>query len=214
MMKPKTQSTLAIGIMLMIGVVAMIAWPHNMNASLIVLGGVVVFTAVWLTVRAIYLRKRIDWLDSSSRQEILFAIILAGTLLLGSIIATLFKEIEVIDSAMTKRISGVLIGVMLICMGNYMPKKRSQSCGSCCGPSNTQSQFKKSNRVQRFLGWTFVIAGVLYAAVWLLVDLERTSIATMLIFPAAVLLIVLVRVVYQRVSKNQHTDTTTIEDPL
>lgn len=214
MMKPKTQSILAIGIMLAIGVVALITWPHNTNASLIVLGGVALFTSVWLAVRAIHIRKQIDWLKSSSRQEILFAIILAGTLLLGSICATLFKEIEVIDIAMTKRISGVLIGLMLICMGNYMPKKRSQTCESCCSTTNTQNKLNTSNRVQRFLGWTFVVAGVLYATVWLLVDLERTTIATLLIFPSAILLIVLVRVAYQRVSKNQQSDTTTIGDSL
>tara|TARA_R110002096_G_scaffold173781_2_gene348130 strand:- start:320085 stop:320702 length:618 start_codon:yes stop_codon:yes gene_type:complete len=194
-MKPKTQSKVAITLMLMIVVAAMIVWPYKQQASLIVLGGVAVFSSVWFIVRMLHLRCGKDWMSSTSRREILFGIILASMLLLGSISATLFKELELIDQDMTKRIAGVLIGVMLICMGNYMPKKLTQQSGSCgCGT-------RKSASLQRFMGWIFVLAGLLYAGVWMLLDLNKTSFATMLTFPVAVAIIVIVRLVYLRMNK-------------
>lgn len=199
MMKPKTQSKVAITLMLMIVVAAMIVWPYKQQASLIVLCGVAVFSSVWFIVRMLHLRCGKDWVSSTSRREILFGIILASMLLLGSISATLFKELELIDQDMTKRIAGVLIGVMLICMGNYMPKKLTQQSGSCgCGT-------RKSASLQRIMGWIFVLAGLLYAGVWMLVDLNMTSFATMLTFPVAVSIIVIVRLVYLRM--NKPTDT-------
>ncbi|MEQ9206176.1 MAG: hypothetical protein RLN78_02290 [Phycisphaerales bacterium] len=195
MMKPKTQSKASITLMLMIVVAAMIVWPYKQQASLIVLGGVALFSSVWFIVRMLHLRCGKDWVSSTSRREILFGIILASMLLLGSISATLFKELELIDQDMTKRIAGVLIGVMLICMGNYMPKKLTQESGSCgCGT-------RKSASLQRLMGWIFVLAGLLYAGVWMLVDLSMTSFATMLTFPVAVLIIVIVRLVYLRMNK-------------
>jgi len=195
MMKPKTQSNVAITLMLMIVVAAMIAWPYKQQASLIVLGGVAVFSSVWFSVRMLHLRCGKDWMSSTSRREILFGIILASMLLLGSISATLLKELELIDQDMTKRIAGVLIGVMLVCMGNYMPKKLTQHSGSCgCGT-------RKSASLQRFMGWIFVLAGLLYAGVWMLVDLNMTSFATMLTFPVAVAIIVILRLVYLRMNK-------------
>jgi len=48
------------------------------------------------------------------------------------------------------------------------------------------------------VGWLFVVAGLLYAAVWMMVDLEKTAMATMLTFPVACLLIVVARMVYVR----------------
>jgi len=203
MMKPKTQSGVAITLMLMIVVAAMIVWPYKQQASLIVLGGVAVFSSVWFIVRTIHLRCGKEWISSTSRREILFGIILASMLLLGSIIATLFKELELIDQDMTKRISGVLIGVMLICMGNYMPKKLTQQPGSCaCGTP-------KSASLQRVMGWIFVIAGVLYAGVFLLIDIKRTSMATLLTFPIAILIVIAVRMLYLKIagSRNQHQTT-------
>ncbi|MGJ8636628.1 MAG: hypothetical protein ACSHX5_07265 [Phycisphaerales bacterium] len=197
MMKPKTQSNVAITLMLMIVVAAMIAWPYKQQASLIVLAGVAMFSSVWFIVRMLCLRCGKDWISSTSRREILFGIILASMLLLGSISATLFKELELIDQDMTKRISGVLIGVMLICMGNYMPKKLTQQSGSCgCGT-------RKSASLQRFMGWIFVIAGTLYAIVWIVFDLDRAEVAIMFTFPAAIALIVVVRMMYLRMSRTQ-----------
>lgn len=197
MMKSKTQSMLAFTLMLMIVVAAMIVWPYKQQASLIVLGGVAVFSSVWFIVRMLHLRCGKDWINSTSRREILFAIILASMLLLGSISSTLLKELELIDQDMTKRISGVLIGMMLICMGNYMPKKLTQQSGSCgCGT-------RKSASLQRFMGWIFVLAGILYAIVWIVFDLDQAGVAIMFTFPAAIALIVLVRMMYLRVSRTQ-----------
>jgi hypothetical protein len=48
------------------------------------------------------------------------------------------------------------------------------------------------------MGWTFVIAGLLYMGVWMLVDLDKTGFAVLLTFPVAVGLIMMTRLVILR----------------
>lgn len=193
-MKPKTQSILAFTLFSFIVVVGLILWPRNAEGSLVVLISVAVMSAVWASVRWMHTRKGCEWMESKSRREIMFAINLASVLLLGSITATLFKEFDMINADTTKRVSGVMIGLMMVCMGNYMPKKLSGGCDSTCAATSS------ARSLQRYMGWTFVIAGLLYAGVWMLIDLDKTSLATMLTFPVAVAIIVIVRLVYLRMN--------------
>lgn len=197
MMTPKTQSTIVMAIFILIIIVAAILWPMKHEGSIVVLVTVGVMSAVWAGCRQLVLGKGKDWINSTTRREILFAMILAGALLLISITATLFKELDLIGNETVKRSSGVMIGVMLIIMGNYMPKKLTHSpCRSCCGSGG-------SLKTQRFVGWLFVVAGLLYAGVWLMVDLEQTSLATLLTFPVAIGVLVLVRFIYIRIIKQE-----------
>ncbi len=197
-MKPKTQSITATTILSLITLVALILWPMNAEGSIVVLISVAAMSMVWLGIRQMVLKKNHDWINSTTRREILFAIILAGLLLLVSIIGTLFKELDLINNEIAKRSSGVMIGVMLILLGNYMPKKLTHSGGdSCC---STGCSIGESSGTQRLVGWIFVIAGILYAGIWLLVDLEQTSVAVLFTFPAAITILVIARMVYLKAS--------------
>ena len=126
-----------------------------------------------------------------TRQELIRAIACAGAVLALSLGAAWAKELSLVNGDMTKRFVGVMLGVVLILMGNVMPKKLA--------PLDIQrGRAAKTQATQRFVGWLFVVAGLLYAAVWMMVDLEKTAMATMLTFPVACLLIVVARMVYVR----------------
>jgi len=194
MMTPKAQTIVASTVIALTTVVSLVLIPMKPDGSAIVLGMMTVFIIVWNGSKHIAKRKCGDWVNSKTRQEILFAIILASLLMLGSISATLAKELEIFDGDLVKRIVGVNIGLMLVVMGNYMPKKLTGQSGSCdCGTA-------KSASIQRHMGWIFVLGGILYATAWIVFDLDRAGIAILFAFPAAIAIIFAARFAYLRLS--------------
>ncbi len=197
MMNPKTQTIVASTVLaLSIGVsIALI--PMKPDGSAVVIVTMAAFILVWNVSKVLTRRKcpSIDWLNSKTRHEILFAIILASLLALGSISATLAKELGFFDGDLVKRIIGVDIGLMLMVFGNYIPKKGTHQCGSC--ESNTSASLK----TQRFVGWIIVLGGLLYAAAWIFLDLDQAGTAVLFTFPSAIVIIALSRFIYLRVSK-------------
>jgi hypothetical protein len=192
MMTPKTQTIMASTIIVLNISVSLALLPMNPEGSAVVLISMAALIVVWNVMKAIVKRKCNNWVESKVRHEILFAIILASLLILGSISATLAKELGIFDKDLVERIIGINIGLMLVVMGNYMPKK---STGSC---STDTDKCRKSRVMQRFVGWTLVISGMLYALVWLFVDLNKASLAVLFTFPAAIFIVICTRTIYQR----------------
>jgi hypothetical protein len=206
MMTPKTQTIVASTVIGLTIAVALVLIPMKPDGSAIVLGMMAAFIIVWNSTKFLAKRKcsKDNWINSKVRHEILFAIILASLLLLGSISATLAKELEIFDRDLVKRIVGVNIGLMLIVLGNYMPKKlagRSESCS--CRASNASG-------VQRFMGWAFVLGGILYAGAWIVFDLDQAGIAIMFAFPGAIAIILAARFAYLRLTGTKSTPTQSV----
>jgi len=123
MMTPKTQTIVAVTTIALTSSIGIALIPTKPDASTAVLITLAVFIIVWNGTRVLIKRKipKLDWLTSKARHEILFAIILASLLLLGAMIMTVAKQLELLDSDVIKRIVGINTGLMLIVLGNYMP---------------------------------------------------------------------------------------------
>ena len=195
MMTPKTQTIVATTIIALTSSIGIALIPTKPSTSAAVLITLAVFVIAWNGTKALIKRKNpdLDWMTSKARHEILFAIILASLLLLGAMIATVAKQLELLDADTIKRIIGINTGLMLIVLGNYMPKK-NQSTASQCGCSSKSS----SSAIQRFMGWTFVLGGLLYTLAWITLDLDQAGIAIMFSFPAAIAIIFAARFSYLR----------------
>ena len=200
-MTPKTQTILATTTIGLTASISIALAPYKPGA-LVAAIGLGVFVVVWNSIKLLTKRRHpnIDWVSSKIRHEILFAIILASLLLLGSMIMTVAKQLELLDSDTIKRIVGINTGLMLIVLGNYMPKKNQATASQCsCSSKPTP------NAVQRFMGWTFVLGGILYALAWVVLDLDQAGIAIMFAFPAAIAMIFAVRFAYLRTVASKTT---------
>jgi len=203
-MKPQTQTIAVVSLFILNILVAIVTIPYKPVNAALVIGMMSVFALVWFMIRKIYKKPEPSWMESKTRHEILFAMLLAGTMLLGSIIAILSKELELINAETVKRISGASIGVMLMLMGNIMPK-RLVGAGECKSCSSSGSP-----KIQRIVGWIFVLAGLLHVGIWMLADIERTSLFAMLSLPIAVVVIVGIRMIYIKTNRSEsiaHTPT-------
>ncbi|MBL4698084.1 MAG: hypothetical protein JKX70_04545, partial [Phycisphaerales bacterium] len=88
---------------------------------------------------------------------------------------------------------------------NYMPKKNQATTGECGCPSKSSS-----SSIQRFIGWTFVLGGLLYTLAWITLDLDQAGIAIMFSFPAAIAIIFAARFGYQRIAASKNIPTQSV----
>ncbi len=116
------------------------------------------------------------------------ALILAGLMLAFSFSLTLAVRKDWIEPDTMERAQGVMVGLVLVVCANLVPKTLEPLSAQRCKPAKKQS-------LQRFAGWTLVLAGLGYSIAWLVLPLEQARIPAMSIV-ATGLLLVLARVAW------------------
>ena len=198
-MNPKTQTIIALLLLPLNAAMALYLYPISSTRSIAMLITIGAFACVWAGARTIARAKGCDWVTSKTRREIVGSIITASLVLLGANIAIALRDAGYIEGDISKRIVGVVLGAVLVFMGNAMPKKLAPTCRE---NSNT-ANLARTQRVQRFMGWTFVLAGLIYMGIWLTVDLDRVGYAVLLSFPAAIAVMVIARLIALRSARSK-----------
>jgi len=88
------------------------------------------------------------------------------------------------DGSPAVRIFGVVTGLVLAYYGNVIPKR-----SACVDPLSASAA--RRQRLLRFSGWVFTLAGVAYAAIWALAPMGDATWAMLPI--AAALIVVAIR---------------------
>ena len=92
-----------------------------------------------------------------AKKSIRSALILAGAMLVGTLLLTLaHKQFGLIDSETTTRGVMVLIGLMLVITGNGMPKKQEGP------PSQTIGDIATRQSITRVGGWALLLGGLVW----------------------------------------------------
>jgi hypothetical protein len=89
------------------------------------------------------------------------------------------------DNSVVSRVFGVATGLVLAYYGNAIPKR-----SACVNPVSDSAA--RRQRLLRFSGWAFTLAGLFYAAIWAFAPLGDTLWAMLPI--AAALVLVAVRI--------------------
>ncbi|RIJ23858.1 hypothetical protein D1224_06285 [Henriciella barbarensis] len=90
------------------------------------------------------------------------------------------KKTGILDPDLARRGAAAMLGLMLVVMGNYTPKLRLfQPAGEHTGAS----------AVDRFAGWTFVVAGLAFVAIWLFAPIDKAMLASPMIGVAGFLVV-------------------------
>lgn len=87
----------------------------------------------------------------------------------------------ILSENLIDRTMGVLMALVLVVCGNYMPKEVcAPNPNAACDPAKEQSR-------RRFSGWYFVTIGVLSAICWVVLPLTLAKTATMVLCASAFL---------------------------
>ena len=110
------------------------------------------------------------------------ALILAGSIIVCSLVLTAAQYFELIGRETQQRWVGVAIGLALAITANFTPKMMEPMCARC-DPARAQA-------LQHFAGWTLVIAGLGHSAAMLTAPFDIAPFIAMAIVATGVTLVV------------------------
>jgi len=111
------------------------------------------------------------------------ALILAGLILAVSLCLAMAVRADWIESDTMERVKGIMAGLVVVVFSNLAPKTLEPLGGSRCSPARKQS-------LQRFSGWTLVLAGLGYSLAWLVLPLEHARTVAIVILASGVALVI------------------------
>ena len=123
------------------------------------------------------------------------ALILAGLILAVSLSLALAVRADWIESGTMERMKGVMAGLVVVVFSNLAPKTLEPLSGSGCNAARKQS-------LQRFSGWTLVLAGLGYSLAWLVLPMSLARTVAMVVLASGVALVV-ARVAWVAATRNR-----------
>ena len=111
------------------------------------------------------------------------AVGLAALMMVIALGGKLAQAVGAIDNQdLSQRLTSALVGIFLAAIGNATPKMLTPLSAMACDGARTQA-------FQRFSGWTWFMAGLTYAMVWLVVPIEVAKPLSMVVILSAIVLI-------------------------
>lgn len=84
------------------------------------------------------------------------------------------------DADLSRRATMAILGAFFVVTGNAMPKTLTPLSALQCDPARVQA-------FQRFAGWTWVLTGLAFAIVWLVLPLELAKPVSLVLLVSAML---------------------------
>lgn len=178
-MNPLTLRTIAFQVLVLLALAfGILAWVARPEGALIWLIGMATLPAAWL---GLYLFGAMPPVDQpKKRRVILNSLVGAGLLIAGALGASALGSLGAIPEDWITRYAMITNALVLIVIGNGLPKKAESGCSRTRGLAT-----------QRLVGWTFVVGGCVQALAWLLTPStdETMAVVTFGIFAAMAVVI-------------------------
>ena len=102
------------------------------------------------------------------------------TIVLSTRLAIAVGLVESTDAS--RRMTMAVVGAFFVITGNRLPKTLTPLAALKCHPARVQS-------FQRFAGWTWVLTGLAFATVWLVLPLDAARLVSVILIGSGILLI-------------------------
>ena len=116
-------------------------------------------------------------------REIRNALVAAALIMGAALGMNMLVDYGYIEREVSKQALQVALGLYLLVIGNSLPKKISSMSDQNCGSAKGQS-------LRRFAGWTFVLSGLAYSVLWLVVPAEIAEVAGIAVVATGLILVV------------------------
>jgi hypothetical protein len=120
----------------------------------------------------------------ATRRNLHRSLFAAGVSISIALAFSLGEALDWVPEAASKRTAGVLIGLVLAATGNFLPKAVLPLGARHCDPA-------RASRAERWVGWVLMIAGLAFAAIWLIAPLDTakvgSALAGLVAFAAAII---------------------------
>ena len=183
-MRPRTFHTLialTVAINLVLGITNWLIAPHYAWRWF---AGIMYMPSMWIFVIWTLNRRPLGQYSTTERRFFIASVLSASLLIFLAFTLRLIEHFDVFKMTTIDRVWGVGIGLFLAAFGNTLPKVLRPLPAKQCAGAETQS-------VQRFAGWTFVLAGLTYAILWVFMPAKWAEDVTIYIVMAALALVVI-----------------------
>lgn len=181
---PITLRKIALQVLILLGLLfGAIAWSQQPEAALVWLTGMLTLPLAWALVAVTGALPGPE--KPGTRRHIYNSLIGAGLLVTGALAVVAAAALEAIPADWSDRFGMIASALVLIVIGNGLPKKIEPGCSRTRGPA-----------IQRLLGWTFVVTGLVALVVWLSVPMAFARVVGLGVYGIAVVftVIALVRI--------------------
>ena len=163
--------------------IAAIGWvlaPDKANTWVI---GVATMAIIWIVVTVIGRTRSFNQQSNDERRYLLWSVAGGGIILSLSMALKLAMALGFDDQVGAKRGLGIFAGIILVFLGNMLPKILSPLLEKRCVPKQVQS-------IQRLAGWSFALAGLTSIGSWIFLANESASDVTTAVVALALIVIV------------------------
>jgi len=172
---PITLRKIAVQVLILLGLLCgVLAWSQRPEAAPVWLTGMLTLPFAWILVTLTGALPGPDRPDT--RRHIYNSLVGAGVLVTGALGVVAVVALDAVPEDWSTRFGMLSSALVLIVIGNGLPKKIEPGCSRTRGLA-----------IQRLLGWTFVITGLIAAVVWLTVPMAYARPAGLSVYGIAVL---------------------------
>ena len=172
---PITLRKIALQVLIVLGVLfGAVAWSQRPEGALVWLAGMLTLPVAWVLVSATGALPGPERPDA--RRHFYNSLVGAGLLLTGALVVTAAAALETIPQDWSTRFGMLVPALVLIVMGNVLPKKIEPGCSRTRGLA-----------IQRLLGWTFVVTGLVALVIGLTLPVAYAKTAGLAIYVIAAL---------------------------
>ncbi len=151
-----------------------VAWSQRPEGAMIWLTGMLTLPLAWLLVAATGALPGPD--RPQARRHIYNSLVGAGLLVTAALGVVAAVTLEAVPEDWSTRFGMLSSALVLIVVGNGLPKKIEPGCSRTRGLA-----------IQRLLGWTFVVTGLIAVVVWLTVPMSWAKYVGLTLYGVAVL---------------------------
>ena len=166
----QTRQKILIALILASAGFALVGWLQQPESAWVGLLGVLTVPAAW----AVLMVSR-ALSDPAQAVRIYNSLIGAAVLITGALGVVAAVALGILPEGWSTRFGMLSSALVLIVVGNSLPKKIEPGCSRTRGL-----------RIQRLLGWTFVITGLLAIPIWLLTPMPYARIAGLSLYAVAI----------------------------
>ncbi|MEE2565514.1 hypothetical protein [Hyphobacterium marinum] len=171
-------------------VLTVINWTLD-PGKMLLWGGVVAVVAAGLF--AAFTLGRGEGQSARSIRASLFG---ASLMISGGLTVSIGDQLGWLSDATGQRLFGVMVGLMLVVTGNFLPKTVRPLTQSRCDRARLQ-------KIERYAGWLLVAAGLAHTALWVFAPADRANTAAMMVVAGALFLIAATWLVVAREDKSR-----------
>jgi hypothetical protein len=144
---------------------------------------VLLLLAIMTVAFFLSLRRTREEVRRRAAEEIRRAIMFAGLIVVIPLSANLAAALGVIsDVDLSKRVTMAIVGAFFVFTGNALPKTLTPISALQCDVAKVQA-------FQRLTGWTWVLMGLAYAIVWLVLPLNLAKPVSMALLLSGMLVV-------------------------